>query len=102
MRWLLPLLTLLLMATVSCSPLADEKDGLVDLTDIPAAWGHLVSINAYKDTGYYEMWFSNPETGSMTHVPLYRPTWQIKLERVQTFERGEVLSSRLSELGGES
>ncbi len=102
MRRLLPLLALLLLANVSCSPLADQKDGLVDFTDIPAEWGHLVYINKYKDTGYYEMWFSNPEAGSLTHVPLYRPTWQIKLERVQTFERGEVLKGLLNELGGES
>ena len=102
MRCLLSLLALLLLATLSCAPLRDEKDGLVDFTDVPADWGHLVAVTKYKDSGYYELWFSNPETGSLTHVPLYRPTWQIKLERVQTFPRGGTLSALLQTEGGAS
>jgi hypothetical protein len=103
MRRLLPFLALLLLMTaVSCAPLEAEKEGLVDFTDIPAEWGHLVTVTKYKDSDYYELWFSNPETGAVTHVPLYRPTWQIKLERVQTIERGGTLSALLSAAGGES
>ncbi len=102
MRWFMPLLMLLLVAVISCAPLVEEKEGLVDFTDIPADWGHLVAVTEYQDSGYYELWFSNPETGSLTHVPLYRVTWQIKLDRVRTLPRGETLSALLSDVGGGS
>ena len=102
MRWLLPLLALLLITVLSCAPLDGEKEGLVDFTDVPDDWGHLVAVTKYKNTGYYELWFSNPETGSVTHVPLYRMTWQIKLDRVHPFPRGETLSALLNDVGGGS
>ncbi|MBU0740849.1 hypothetical protein KKA85_04235 [bacterium] len=102
MRWSLPLLALLVVTALSCAPLEGDKAGLVDFTDVPADWGHLVAVTEYKETGYYELWFSNPETGSMTHVPLYRTTWQIKLDRVRTFPRGEAMSALTSDVGGGS
>ena len=82
-------LAILLLAGLSCAPLKSEHEGLVDFTDIPAEWGQLVTVTKYDNTDYYELWFSNSETGSITHVPLYRPTWQIKPDRVRTMPRRE-------------
>ena len=102
MRRFLPLLALLLFPVLSCSPLADDKDGLADFTEIPEDWGQLVAVTKYEDTGYYELWFSNPDTGTLTHVPLYRATWQIKPDRVRTLPRGAAMSAPAHIRGGES
>lgn len=79
--------TLALLTLASCAPLETEPTGLVDFEDVPAEWGRLVSVTKHDRTEYYELWFDNAETGSITHVPLYRPTWQIKIDRVRTLPR---------------
>jgi hypothetical protein len=99
-RLILPLLILLLVCA-SCAPLDDKSDGLVDFTEIPAEWGHLVAVTKHQESGYYELWFSNPETGSLTHAPLQRQTWGIKIDRVRTMPRSEVPAS-VTSVGGES
>ena len=96
------LFALLLLPALACDPLEEPKEGLVPFADIPADWGQLVAVTMYKDTGYYELWFSNPDTGSLTHVPLDRATWQVKLDRIRTIRRGEALSARLQAAGGGS
>jgi len=97
---ILLLLILFLLACTSCAPQYEESDGLVDFTDIPAEWGQLVTVTKYKESGYYELWFSNTETGSITHVPLNRQTWKIKLEKVRTIPRGETTVDLLRVGGG--
>ena len=81
------LLLIPLLAVVSCAPRQVEPTGLVDFDEIPAVWGHLVSVTKHDGSDYYELWFDNAGTGSVTHVPLYRPTWQIKIDRVRTMPR---------------
>ncbi len=97
---ILLLLILVLLACTSCTPQYEESDGLVDFTDIPAEWGQLVSVTKYKDSRYYELWFSNAETGSITHVPLARDSWKIKLEKVRTVPRSEATTDLLRVGGG--
>ena len=77
----------------SCSRLTGDKQPvtLVDLTELPAAYGHLVAITHYGDPamqpGWYEMWFSNPESGQITHVPMWRPTLQYDPSKIYVIER---------------
>ena len=82
-----------LLAVGSCSRLSgDERlENLVDLTELPAAYGHLVAITQYGNPvlrpGWYEMWFSNPESGQITLVPMWRPTRQYDPSRIFVIER---------------
>ena len=77
----------------SCSRLPGDElpVNLVDLTELPAAYGHLVAITQYGDPanqpGWYEMWFSNPESGQITHVPMWRPTKQYDPSKILVIER---------------
>ncbi len=94
---LLPLLILLTVA--ACSPLDEPNEGLVPFEEIPAAWGELIEITKYEDSGYYELWFFNEDTGALTHVPLQRRSWKIKLEKVRTIPGGPGWSARAEEGG---
>jgi|GEM_PF-6046524 len=87
MRWSLVTLLAGLMLLASCSPLYEPPENLVDLEQLPASYGELVDVTQYKDTHWYELWFYNEETGAITHVPLYRSTWQVRPERVRTILR---------------
>jgi len=94
MRWRCWLLVLGILAIQACSPLNQEKSveswNLTPFTAIPAEWGNLVAVHQYpgsKDVGWYELWFSDPESGRVTYVPLYRPEWAYREDRVRIIER---------------
>ena len=97
MRWrcfgLLTGVLLILSFSGSCSSLEEEPidRNLVPLLDIPAEWGQLVAVTQYpqmKDgVGWYELWFSNPAAGTITHVPLFRSEWGYDPEKVRVVRR---------------
>ena len=82
-----------LLTIGSCSRLPVDKplENLVDLTELPAAYGHLVAITQFGDPalrpGWYELWFSNPESGQITLVPMWRPGRQYDPSRISVIER---------------
>jgi hypothetical protein len=90
-HYLLPLVGGLLI--LSCAPLQEEEmvTDLIPFDNLPAEWGHLVAVNEYPGSeervGWYEFWFSNPETGRVTYVPMYRPEWGYLPDKVRVIER---------------
>jgi hypothetical protein len=85
-----------LLAIGSCSRLEDTPlralpADMVDLNTLPAEYGELVAITHFGDPGSvpgsYELWFSNAETGRVTHVQIYSPTWQYNPAKIRVIER---------------
>lgn len=84
----------LVIALGACTALDDEvapPEGLVPLESLPADYGELVTVLHY-DVGdgpllWDELWFENEETGAVTRVPVYRPTWSYDPARVRGFVR---------------
>ena len=81
----------------ACQPLeeADEASavaaGLIPLDSIPAEWGHLVAvIQRVVPEGqllWNDLWFSDPVSGRITFVPVYRPDLTYKPASVYVVER---------------
>ena len=95
MLWRSLLLILgLVIALGGCTAL-DENDvppeNLVPLASLPSDYGELVTVLHYE-TGegprvWDELWFENEDTGTVTRVQLYRPTWSYDPSRVRRIER---------------
>ncbi len=78
----------ILLLALGCSPLQEDQSHLTALDELPAQYGRLVSVTPhYAKHEWYELWFCDDETGAVTHVPLYRPTWSYNPERVRTITR---------------
>ena len=67
-------------------------DALVPLDQLPAEYGQLVAVTQFGDPairpGWYELWFSDPESGKITQVPFWRETWSYAADRIRVVERG--------------
>ena len=67
-----------------CQPLEERLEeqapidyGLVPFDSLPMEWGRLVAVTPHPQKSgaatWYEMWFSDPTSGRITLVPVYRP-----------------------------
>ena len=94
LRRSLPLILGLLLVLGACSSLETEDSppqNLIPLSSLPAEYGELVTVLHY-DAGsgplvWDELWFENEDTGVVTRVPVYRPTWSYDPARVRRIER---------------
>lgn len=94
MRWCYVILLGGILCCVSCSPLEQQPqlpESLVDLQELPAEYGQLVAVvpmpNSDNNARWYELWFSDPDTGRIAFVPMYRPRWQYDPENIRVIER---------------
>jgi len=64
---------------------------LLPLAALAADYGELVTVLHYQPGNgpvvWDELWFENEETGVVTRVPVYRPTWSYDPARVRRIER---------------
>ncbi len=94
LRRSLPLVLGLVFLLGGCTTLDQEATppaNLVPLVALPADYGELVTVVHY-DAGngplvWDELWFENEDTGVVTRVPVYRPTWSYDPARVRRIER---------------
>ena len=96
LHYLLALVPLLWIG--ACQPLEQEgmepsavDPGLIPLDSLPAEWGNLVAVipRVARDgpTDWYELWFSEPTSGRITLVPVYRPELRYPSSSVYVIER---------------
>ena len=81
----------------ACQPLEEGEEatavaaGLIPLDSIPAEWGQLVAvIQRVVPEGqllWNDLWFSDPVSGRITFVPVYRPDLTYKPASVYVIER---------------
>ncbi len=105
-----PLLLLTGLLAWSCTPLAEEEppggpENLVALTELPAEYGELIAVtripNPRNRMEWYELWFSHPETGRITHVPVWRQTWSYAPDWITVIDRTPAASNEeASQEGG--
>jgi hypothetical protein len=90
------LVLLPLVATGGCQPLPEEEPmpdppGLVAMDTIPAEWGQLVAVVPIVGPEgilpWQQLWFSEPTTGRVTLVRLYRPELAYIPDAVVVMER---------------
>ena len=92
-RWSPLLFVGLVFLFVGCTALDDETapENLVPLSTLPADYGELVTVLHYQvgnqTPSWDEMWFENEDTGTVTRVPVYRPTWSYDPTRVRQITR---------------
>lgn len=92
-------LALSLFLIGACQPLPREEETPVDtaelgylpLDSLPAEWGQLVAVtphfNRSGPSDWYELWFSEPVSGRVTLVSVYRPNLTYALDVVRVIER---------------
>ena len=96
LHYLLALVPLLSIG--ACQPLEKESSepsvvdpSLIPLDSLPAEWGKLVAVipRVARDgpTDWYELWFSEPTSGRITLVPVYRPELRYPPSSVYVVER---------------
>ncbi len=86
--WPVLLLSCGVLLLLSCSPMQESLEGLVAFDQVPAEYGQLISVTQHHSKPHwYELWFSNPETGVITYVPVYRTSWQYNPDHVKIVDR---------------
>ena len=81
LRWspLIFLGSVLLLAGCTALDEVEVPEDLVPLSELPADYGELVTVVHTQGSGqtsrWDELWFENEDTGTLTRVFLYRPTW---------------------------
>ena len=81
----------------ACQPLEEAEEasavaaGLIPLDSIPAEWGQLVAViprvGPQVPLPWHELWFSEPDSGRITLVPVYRPDLTYRPASVYVVER---------------
>ena len=94
LRRSLPFVCGFMLLLAACTPLEEKNDtreNLTPLASLPADYGELVTVLHYESGEgaivWDELWFENEETGVITRVPVYRPTWSFDPARVRRIER---------------
>ena len=100
--WFLASIVGVLLVFTACTAIQPdpEPEDLVPLTSLPAEYGELVTVLHYPGSDgsplWDELWFENEETGTITRVPVFRPSWAYPPDRVRQIQRS---GSMVSEEG---
>ena len=83
----------LLFVVAGCAALNEDQappENLLPLSTLPAEYGELVTVLHYEnDSGpliWDELWFENEDTGLITRVAVYRPTWSYDPSRIRQIQ----------------
>jgi hypothetical protein len=82
----------------ACDPLPEDQQqweptelGFTPLDSLPADYGQLVAVTPHfgrsGPTSWYELWFSEPASGRITLVPVWRPGLSYPKSAVTVIER---------------
>ncbi len=80
-RWspLLFLGSVLLLAGCTALDQVTVPENLIPLSELPANYGELVTVlhspGDKRAAQWDELWFENKDSGTLTRVYLFRPTW---------------------------
>ena len=91
-------LVLPLLLISGCEPLNEEPQqfeptelGYTSLDSLPAEYGQLVAVTPHfgrsGPSDWYELWFSEPASGRITLVPVWRPGLSYLTSAVTVIER---------------
>jgi hypothetical protein len=87
-------LVLPLLLISGCEPLNEEPQqfeptelGYTSLDSLPAEYGQLVAVTRAFSPEWYELWLSEPASGRITLVPVWRPGLSYQKSFVTVIER---------------